>query len=330
MEKQGNFLVISACEGIKKLFPLDTPSVPFYLASIGKSGESILQIAIHNITKIAQIPEQNVIVVCDAKYRESVQRKLSSEIPNENVISPDEPYGETRGMMHGVAYLYRTKETKVEAMVICTSCRQLLCQNTQSNQKIIRNLSHFFVDKGSFLLYNIRQRFNMRRGAVMLFELKTVFLNEDCEQQLNYEIDLSDIDIDGVFPFTSPVAVTATARNRAGIITLTLDCGYDYSRCCDRCGEPFCRREQKSFEHGLAQELADEGNDDYIETPDFTVELDDIVISDILLDLPQKNLCKEDCKGLCPVCGQNLNSGSCNCSARTFDPRLEVLKQLMD
>ena len=164
----------------------------------------------------------------------------------------------------------------------------------------------------------------------MLFELKTVFLNEDCEQQLNYEIDLSDIDIDGVFPFTSPVAVTATARNRAGIITLTLDCGYDYSRCCDRCGEPFCRREQKSFEHGLAQELADEGNDDYIETPDFTVELDDIVISDILLDLPQKNLCKEDCKGLCPVCGQNLNSGSCDCSARTVVPRLEVLKQLMD
>ena len=74
----------------------------------------------------------------------------------------------------------------------------------------------------------------------------------------------------------------------------------------------------------------DEGNDDYIETPDFTVELDEVVITDILLNLPQKNLCKEDCKGLCPTCGVNLNTGSCACSGKTVDPRLEILKQLMD
>ncbi len=76
--------------------------------------------------------------------------------------------------------------------------------------------------------------------------------------------------------------------------------------------------------------MVDEGNDDYIETPDFTVELDEVVISDILLDLPQKNLCRSDCKGLCPKCGQNLNSGKCECEGKTVDPRLEILKQLMD
>ena len=170
----------------------------------------------------------------------------------------------------------------------------------------------------------------MRRGAVMLFELKTVFLNEDCEQQLNYEIDLSDIDIDGVFPFTSPVAVTATARNRAGIITLTLDCGYDYSRCCDRCGEQCTVEQNMNFAHKLAQTLVDEGNDDYIETPDFTIELDEVVISDILLSLPQKFLCSDDCRGLCPKCGKNLNLGDCGCDKREIDPRLAILKQLME
>ena len=164
----------------------------------------------------------------------------------------------------------------------------------------------------------------------MLFELKSVFLNEGLQQQLNYELDIADIDIDGVFPFTSPVAVTATARNRASLVTLTLACSYDYSRPCDRCGESFTRREEKVFVHKLAQTLADEGNDDYIETPDFTVELDEVVISDILLNLPQKNLCKEACKGLCPVCGQNLNLGTCSCSGESVDPRLAVLKQLMD
>ena len=47
-------------------------NMPFYLASIEKTGESILQITMHNIAKIAQIPERNVIVVFDAKYREFV------------------------------------------------------------------------------------------------------------------------------------------------------------------------------------------------------------------------------------------------------------------
>ena len=108
----------------------------------------------------------------------------------------------------------------------------------------------------------------MGRGVIMLFELKSVFLNEGLEQQLSYELDISEIDMDGVFPFTSPVAVTAIARNRAGLVTLTLQCSYDYTRSCDRCGEPFTRRENKTFVHDLAQTLVDEGNDDYIETPD--------------------------------------------------------------
>ena len=86
----------------------------------------------------------------------------------------------------------------------------------------------------------------MGRGVIMLFELKSVFLNEGLEQQLSYGLDISEIDMDGVFPFTSPVAVTAIARNRAGLVTLTLHCGYDYTRSCDRCGEPFTRRENKT------------------------------------------------------------------------------------
>ena len=85
-----------------------------------------------------------------------------------------------------------------------------------------------------------------------------------------------------------------------------------------------------SFEHRLIQTLADEENDDYIETPDFVLDLDETVISDVLLSLPQKNLCKEDCKGLCSQCGHNLNEGECDCDKKQVDPRLEILKQLMD
>ena len=164
----------------------------------------------------------------------------------------------------------------------------------------------------------------------MLFELKSVFLNVGEEKELSYQLDISDIDIDGAFPFKSPVTVTATASNRASLVTLALNCRFDYQRSCDRCGEQCTVEQNMNFAHKLAQTLVDEGNDDYIETPDFTVELDEVVITDILLNLPQKNLCKEDCKGLCPTCGVNLNTGSCACNGKTVDPRLEILKQLMD
>ena len=130
----------------------------------------------------------------------------------------------------------------------------------------------------------------------MLFELKSVFQNEGEEKQVNYKLDIADIDIDGVFPFRTPIDVTATAKNRASLVSLTIRACFSYSRSCDRCSTDFTREMDMLFEHKLAQTLVDDGNDDYIETPDFKLELDDIVISDILLSLPQKNLCKDDCK----------------------------------
>lgn len=164
----------------------------------------------------------------------------------------------------------------------------------------------------------------------MLFELKSVFQNEGEVKQVNYKLDVADIDIDGVFPFKTPIDVTATAKNRASLVSVTIDCVFDYTRNCDRCSDEFTKHMKMSFTHNLAQTLVDDGNDDYIETPDFKLELDEIIISDVLLSLPQKNLCKSDCKGLCQQCGHNLNEGDCDCNKQKVDPRLEILKQLMD
>lgn len=164
----------------------------------------------------------------------------------------------------------------------------------------------------------------------MLLELKSVFLNDGETNEFHYELPISQIDIDGIFPFTTSADVTATAVNRAGMVTLTLCVVYGYDRPCDRCGTMSGGVFTGLYEHRLAQQLADDGNDEYIETPDFTLELDDVVLSDIILSYPQKFLCREDCKGLCQHCGKNLNEGDCGCDQTSVDPRLEILKQLMD
>jgi len=59
---------------------------------------------------------------------------------------------------------------------------------------------------------------------------------------------------------------------------------------------------------------------------DATLPLEDIAREQVLIALPMKPLCREDCRGLCPSCGTDLNAGACSCADKVIDPRLEVLK----
>jgi uncharacterized protein len=54
----------------------------------------------------------------------------------------------------------------------------------------------------------------------------------------------------------------------------------------------------------------------------------EILHEQILLALPMKALCRVDCKGLCPTCGTNLNSGDCKCPKEDFSPHMDTLLEL--
>jgi uncharacterized protein len=56
--------------------------------------------------------------------------------------------------------------------------------------------------------------------------------------------------------------------------------------------------------------------------------LEDVLREQVLLSLPARTLCRQDCKGLCPRCGQNLNSEACTCDAAPVDPRWGALSDL--
>lgn len=58
------------------------------------------------------------------------------------------------------------------------------------------------------------------------------------------------------------------------------------------------------------------------------LELKDILREQVLLALPMQRVCREDCKGICPVCGQDRNSGDCGCEVKLFDDRWAALKNL--
>ena len=88
-----------------------------------------------------------------------------------------------------------------------------------------------------------------------------------------------------------------------------------------------------------AREITLDFSEDYAKTPGETDEvalydgetiiLDDLVRDTLLVAEPLRELCKSDCKGLCPVCGQNLNEGKCDCDTFVPDPRLAALESLL-
>jgi len=57
------------------------------------------------------------------------------------------------------------------------------------------------------------------------------------------------------------------------------------------------------------------------------IDIDEIVREQILLSVPDRALCDENCRGICSICGTNLNSGSCECTSPQVDPRWEALKK---
>lgn len=162
----------------------------------------------------------------------------------------------------------------------------------------------------------------------MVVDLKKLFQSDNAREKLECSLDLSGVELGGAKPFCAPVKVTAALKSFAGAIDLDAQVEYTLSMPCDRCAETVMRQYTKVFSHTLVRETQ-EDTDDFVTVPDERLDLEALVLEDLLLDMPGQYLCKEDCKGLCPICGQNWNEGTCRCGAPEVDPRLEALRQFL-
>ena len=134
----------------------------------------------------------------------------------------------------------------------------------------------------------------------------------------------SDVD------FAEPIIVTGYVRNMAGYMVLSAEVKVSYRTVCARCIEPVSNVLEISFEKDIASsEDVSSENDDYIMIEDKKLDLLSPVEEEIMLEMPSRTLCKEDCLGLCQKCGKNLNEGDCQCDKKEVDPRLAILKTLL-
>ena len=143
-------------------------------------------------------------------------------------------------------------------------------------------------------------------------------------------VDLTELSYRGVSPFKEPAKLEAKAVNRAGVVTL--DCIYTYTLnlICDRCLTTITRGVTQNASHIVVRALNNSEDDDFVVAEDGIVELTELATNDIILELPGKFLCKEDCKGLCPICGCDQNKVVCGCETKQIDPRLAALDRFYE
>lgn len=150
-------------------------------------------------------------------------------------------------------------------------------------------------------------------------------------QKVTFEFKVNPEDIGPInkdCKIEGPIIVKGTAVNTglcfcvAGQITCKLFCT------CDRCLDDFVSSPIYTFEEEFTQ---DEGFARTKEINYFNGDIIDIgdLVRDIIISAqPIRYLCSEDCKGLCPVCGANLNKTECDCNRVSVDPRLAILQDL--
>ena len=113
----------------------------------------------------------------------------------------------------------------------------------------------------------------------------------------------------------SPVHCRIQADLVGGFLLLKGELSFEVRFTCSRCLARFTRTIfVKDFRYRLR-----------IEDPNRPIDLTDKIRQDIILALPSKPLCSEECRGLCPICGVNLNQGSCTCRTQQTGNPFSVL-----
>ena len=158
------------------------------------------------------------------------------------------------------------------------------------------------------------------------------------EKEFAYELQPNQIELDeDIARLKSAVNINGKVKKRIAQVDVSGEIKGEIELDCTRCLLPQLRVldipfnvEYISAEHYTSDKDAELGERD-LEVAvyeDDKIDLDELAREQILLSLPTRFYCKEDCRGLCLKCGANKNLTNCNCEVKEVDPRWSALKDL--
>ncbi len=130
------------------------------------------------------------------------------------------------------------------------------------------------------------------------------------------------------YGFAEDIDINGTIVNQGGILELVAAVSGQAIVDCARCGKPTA----VDFSYELNEKLIKQGSsctdEDATLFDGSVINIDEIALNGFLMNASGKYLCKEDCKGICPKCGANLNEKDCGCSSDSVDPRFDILNNI--
>ena len=162
----------------------------------------------------------------------------------------------------------------------------------------------------------------------MLLDLKDIIEVPGASKPFEALLETDRLLTSGIVSMRRAPVARGRVFNTAGLLRLEGELKAEMVCVCDRCGVTFER--EKCLNISLPLSVSEEDDGEAFPLTGDALELDDALETVFLLDAETKCLCRPDCRGLCPVCGKNLNEGPCGCGKRSVDPRFAVLEQLLD
>lgn len=161
----------------------------------------------------------------------------------------------------------------------------------------------------------------------MILDISQIVTNDGASQNIDGVVSCGNISFNGQdIRFTAPITAVGTIKNVSGILCLELNCKAEFDTQCARCLEAVHESMEFCVSERLSRDAADE---DVIIIDSHELDLDETVMKSFCSELPINFLCSENCKGLCHVCGCNLNHTQCDCEDDYIDPRLAALKDFL-
>ncbi len=128
--------------------------------------------------------------------------------------------------------------------------------------------------------------------------------------------------------FVGDADLTGTVTGDSEGFTVTGEASVTILDRCARCNEAFERPFAFSFEDRFVRTSLRQEEDESYPYEGEVIDLTQAFLDELFLQLPMVSLCKPDCKGLCPVCGVDLNRFRCSCAEKTTNSAFDALKAL--
>ena len=169
----------------------------------------------------------------------------------------------------------------------------------------------------------------------MNVNLTDVMVYDGFTKSFELDMELPKVDFyETVYKLTKPISGELKLTNVGGKeIILVGDYTLAFEMPCSRCLKPVLSELtghiEKHFSMDKDKVLSEEEEEDNQFLNGYMLEVDRMICDDIFMNLPLQILCDEDCQGLCPVCGTDLNHTSCGCDKTNIDPRMEQFRDLL-